>query len=427
MKCPNCGFFNTDDSAFCENCGASLNNGVNDNSVVNIDNDLSNIDSDVVSTVQPDSENKADKEQNRLKIAIIVLAALLAVAVIVIVIVLLLKTSKPGPVEVLTNGAGTSQSYSVTGGNSDNKIETEPENENVDKKSDVEGKNDAFYGILCEAYKDKNATKRDIEKLKDAGFTGAVYCTTSKWANFNDKLWYVVVAGRYSSESLAKANLPAVKKLFPNAYVKYSGKRVYDETTTAAAKTTKASASSSISSAFYAKVEEYEAKYGTFKSTYPYVTGVSYVGLIDFDADGTDELLMVYNNDKNSSDNFNYVVFAYNKGEAVKIADRNVLTGDYDTSKNMAIYYSNDDGMAFIGEVYDYEYEFEKSNLYSKQGETFVRFYDLDAREDKYTLDGEEYSESEFNDMFETEYLNIGHEDTENEIADAKRIIAHMD
>ena len=136
---------------------------------------------------------------------------------------------------------------------------------------------------------------------------------------------------------------------------------------------------------------------------------------------------MVYNNDKNSSDNFNYVVFAYNKGEAVKIADRNVLTGDYDTSKNMAIYYSNDDGMAFIGEVYDYEYEFEKSNLYSKQGETFVRFYDLDAREDKYTLDGEEYSESEFNDMFETEYLNIGHEDTENEIADAKRIIAHMD
>lgn len=423
MKCPNCGFFNTDDSAFCENCGAPLNNGVNDNRVVNIDNDLSNIDSDVVSTVQPDSENKADKEQNRLKTAIIVLSVLLAVAVIAIIIVLF---ARPDNKPIITR-ASESPSYSQNGDTSKAESSTEPVKSNVDKKSDVEGKNDAFYGILCEAYKDKNATKRDIEKLKNAGFTDAVYCTTSKWANFNDKLWYVVVAGRYSSESLAKANLPAVKKIFPNAYVKYSGKRVYDETTTAAAKTTKASASSSISSAFYAKVEEYEAKYGTFKSTYPYVTGVSYVGLIDFDADGTDELLMVYNNDKNSSDNFNYVVFAYYKGEAVKIADRNVLTGDYDTSKNMAIYYSNDDGMAFIGEVYDYEYEFEKSNLYSKQGETFVRFYDLDAREDKYTLDGEEYSESEFNDMFETEYLNIGHEDTENEIADAKRIIAHMD
>ncbi len=415
MKCPNCGFFNTEDSAFCENCGTQLNNGVEDNSAVSTENNP-------VDTDLKNGEAENDKEQNRLKTAIIVLSVLLAVAVIAIIIVLF---ARPDNKPVLTR-ASESSSYSQIGDTSKAESSTEPVKSNVDKKSDVEGKNDAFYGILCEAYKDKNATKRDIEKLKNAGFTDAVYCKTSKWENFNDKLWYVVVAGRYSSESLAKANLPAVKEIFPNAYVKYSGKRVYDETTEVS-KTTKASSSSSISSAFYAKVEEYEAKYGTFKRTSPYVTGVSYVGLIDFDADGTDELLMVYNDNKKTSDNFNYVVFAYSNGEAVKIADRNVLTGDYDTSKNIAIYYSNDDGRAYISEVYDFEYEFVKSNLYSKDGLSFVKSYKLDAREDKYTLDSEEYSESDFNNMFETEYLNIGHEDTENEIGDNKRIIAHMD
>ena len=45
----------------------------------------------------------------------------------------------------------------------------------------------------------------------------------TNWSNLNNEEWYVVTAGKYSSENEAKNQLSAVKEKYPDAYVKYSG------------------------------------------------------------------------------------------------------------------------------------------------------------------------------------------------------------
>ena len=94
------------------------------------------------------------------------------------------------------------------------KVKVEPE-----KKK---GKN-PFYGIWCSAFKNKNEAKKDAQKFKEQGFDAYV-CVTTDWSNLNSVKWYVVTIGKYETEDEASLNLGSVQAVYPDAYIKYTGK-----------------------------------------------------------------------------------------------------------------------------------------------------------------------------------------------------------
>ena len=79
-----------------------------------------------------------------------------------------------------------------------------------------------FYGIWCSASKDYSSAEKAADKLRQNGYNAAVLVSTD-WSNLNKERWYVVTADEYPSESSAKAELPSVKSIYSDAYVKYSG------------------------------------------------------------------------------------------------------------------------------------------------------------------------------------------------------------
>lgn len=79
-----------------------------------------------------------------------------------------------------------------------------------------------FYGIWCDASKKQSEAKKAANLLRNSGFDAEVFVTT-EWSNLNQEKWYVVSAGVYSNKSAAQNVLTAVKEVYPNAYVKFSG------------------------------------------------------------------------------------------------------------------------------------------------------------------------------------------------------------
>lgn len=79
-----------------------------------------------------------------------------------------------------------------------------------------------FYGIWCGAAKKQSEAEKEANLLRNKGFDAEVFVTTD-WSNLNKEKWYVISAGVYSNKSDAKNALSAVKKVYSNAYVKYSG------------------------------------------------------------------------------------------------------------------------------------------------------------------------------------------------------------
>ena len=79
-----------------------------------------------------------------------------------------------------------------------------------------------FYGIWCDASKDYDEACRFCKKTAGWGFPAEVFVTTD-WDNLNPEKWYAVTAGVYYNKAEAESVLPAVKQLYPDAYVKYSG------------------------------------------------------------------------------------------------------------------------------------------------------------------------------------------------------------
>lgn len=79
-----------------------------------------------------------------------------------------------------------------------------------------------FYGIWCGAAKTQSGAEKEADLLRNKGFDAVVFVTTD-WNNLNKEKWYVVSAGAYKNKSDAMNALPAVKKVYPGAYVKYSG------------------------------------------------------------------------------------------------------------------------------------------------------------------------------------------------------------
>lgn len=79
-----------------------------------------------------------------------------------------------------------------------------------------------FYGIWVYASKSSNEASSFANDVSINGFSGYTE-NTIQWNNLNDEEWYVVTAGKYSTENEANNHLSAVKKKYPDAYVKYSG------------------------------------------------------------------------------------------------------------------------------------------------------------------------------------------------------------
>ena len=79
-----------------------------------------------------------------------------------------------------------------------------------------------FYGIWCQADKDYNEALRYASIMSQYGCAAQVF-TTTDWSNLNSEKWYVVTAGVYYSEESANAALASVRRIYPDAYVKYTG------------------------------------------------------------------------------------------------------------------------------------------------------------------------------------------------------------
>lgn len=90
------------------------------------------------------------------------------------------------------------------------------------EKSSEYNNDTPFYGIWVYASKSCDEASSFADEVSSNGFNGYTEVTTD-WSNLNKEKWYVVTAGKYSSENEAKTQLNEVKKKYPDAYVKYSG------------------------------------------------------------------------------------------------------------------------------------------------------------------------------------------------------------
>ena len=123
----------------------------------------------------------------------------------------------------ITNQATTETQYAsdaskqTTEGKEEESNHTESDDQSY---SDNDG--EVFYGIWCDASKDLSVTKKYAGDLKKQGWKCHIFLT-SEWSNLNQKDWYVVSVGIYSSKEEAEKYLEDVQLSRPNAYIKYSG------------------------------------------------------------------------------------------------------------------------------------------------------------------------------------------------------------
>ena len=84
-----------------------------------------------------------------------------------------------------------------------------------------------FYGIWVYASKDRREAEEFVAQMSES-LDGKIFITTD-WENLNDEMYYVVSAGQYDSKDDAKLKLDEIKKIYSNAYIKYSGNRKTDD------------------------------------------------------------------------------------------------------------------------------------------------------------------------------------------------------
>ena len=94
---------------------------------------------------------------------------------------------------------------------------------NIDPDSPFE--EGAFYGIWMGASKElEDAVVYASDYPAEIGAV-QIFLTTD-WENLNPEPWYVLTAGMYASRTEAESVLPMIQAYYPDAYVKYSGKRL---------------------------------------------------------------------------------------------------------------------------------------------------------------------------------------------------------
>lgn len=82
-----------------------------------------------------------------------------------------------------------------------------------------------FYGVWCAATKDFQGAERIAKELIENGFAAEVI-NTSEWDELNPG-WFAITAGRYESEEKAKTVRDLVIAFYSDAYVKYSGEKIF--------------------------------------------------------------------------------------------------------------------------------------------------------------------------------------------------------
>lgn len=119
------------------------------------------------------------------------------------------------------------QEYTIE--NDDDSENTESQDDDIDSEDAIIQENidfddnREFYGIWCGASKEYAGAEEIADILKASGFEADIFITTD-WDNLNAEQWYVVSAGKYYEEKDAEKNLPIIKEVFGNAYIKFSGK-----------------------------------------------------------------------------------------------------------------------------------------------------------------------------------------------------------
>lgn len=119
------------------------------------------------------------------------------------------------------------QEYTIE--NDDDLENTESQDDDIDSEDAIIQENidfddnREFYGIWCGASKEYAGAEEIADILKASGFEADIFITTD-WDNLNAEQWYVVSAGKYYEEKDAEKNLPIIKEVFGNAYIKFSGK-----------------------------------------------------------------------------------------------------------------------------------------------------------------------------------------------------------
>ena len=82
-----------------------------------------------------------------------------------------------------------------------------------------------FYGVWCAATTDFQGAERIAKELIENGFAAEVI-NTSEWDELNPG-WFAITAGRYESEEKAKTVRDLVIAFYSDAYVKYSGEKIF--------------------------------------------------------------------------------------------------------------------------------------------------------------------------------------------------------
>ena len=135
------------------------------------------------------------------------------------------------------------------------------------------------------------------------------------------------------------------------------------------------------------------------------IDGVSYASLYDFDADGSQELFVMYghNSDDDSGYKLVYDVYGYKDGDAYLLAQENA-SSSFELSYNINI--SSVDGKKYVvtsdDAVCDSTYFIrtkEGDNWVTKELYSYSAEFDFDSRYDHdiYKLDGVEITEEEYN------------------------------
>ncbi|MBO4901603.1 MAG: SPOR domain-containing protein [Lachnospiraceae bacterium] len=79
-----------------------------------------------------------------------------------------------------------------------------------------------FYGIFVSALTESEQAIELAGKVQAKGFESMVVYSP-EWENLSPKKFFCVTAGRYATQQEAEDDLDAVKAVYPDAYVKYSG------------------------------------------------------------------------------------------------------------------------------------------------------------------------------------------------------------
>lgn len=81
-----------------------------------------------------------------------------------------------------------------------------------------------FYGVWVSAARSKRQASDHLKKVNKHGFHSADIYISTQWSNLNKKTYYLISTGEYQSKYKAAKALKKAKKVYKDAYIRYTGK-----------------------------------------------------------------------------------------------------------------------------------------------------------------------------------------------------------